>query len=53
LVFEPLESLERMAAMTLRPETNLLICYGVLAPRARWRARVAERWFPNLYPGLS
>jgi hypothetical protein len=32
--------LERLAAMTPRPETNLLICHGVLAPRARWRARV-------------
>jgi hypothetical protein len=39
LVFEPLEFLERLAAMTPRPETNLLICHGVLAPRARWRAR--------------
>ncbi len=26
LVFEPLELLERLAAMTPRPETNLLIC---------------------------
>jgi hypothetical protein len=40
LVFEPLELLERLAAMTPRPETNLLICHGVLAPRARWRERV-------------
>ena len=40
LVFEPLEFLERLAAMTPRPETNLLICHGVLAPRARWRDRV-------------
>ena len=40
LVFEPLEFLERLAAMTPRPKTNLLICHGVLAPRARWRARV-------------
>ena len=40
LVFEPLEFLERLAAMTPRPETNLLICHGVLAPRARGRARV-------------
>jgi hypothetical protein len=39
LVFEPLEFLERLAAMTPRPETNLLICHGVLAPRARGRAR--------------
>jgi Putative transposase len=35
-----LELLERLAAMTPRPETNLLICHGVLAARARWRARV-------------
>ena len=40
LVFEPLEFLERLAAMTPPPETNLLICHGVLAPRARWRERV-------------
>ena len=40
LVFEPLEFLERLAAMTPRPETNLLICHGVLAPRACWRERV-------------
>src|SRR2546422_294451 len=39
-VFEPLELLERLAAMTPRPETNLLICHGLLAARARWRARV-------------
>ena len=26
--------------MTPRPETNLLICHGLLAARARWRARV-------------
>jgi Putative transposase len=40
LVFEPLELLERLAAITPRPETNLLICHGLLAARARWRARV-------------
>ena len=40
LVFEPLELLERLAAMTPRPETNLLICHGLLAARARWRMRV-------------
>ena len=40
LVFEPLELLERLAAITPRPETNRLICRGVLAARARWRARV-------------
>jgi putative transposase len=40
LVFEPLELLERLAAMTPRPETNLLICHGLLAARASGRARV-------------
>src|SRR5499433_3036229 len=40
LVFEPSELLERLAAMTPRPETNLLICHGLLAARARWRERV-------------
>ena len=40
LVFEAQEFLERLAAITPRPETNLLICHGVLAPRARWRRRV-------------
>jgi hypothetical protein len=40
LVFEPLELLERLAAMTPRPETNLLISHGLLAARSRWRARV-------------
>jgi hypothetical protein len=33
LVFEPLEFQERLAAMTARPETNLFICHGLLAPR--------------------
>ena len=40
LMFEALELLERLAAMTPPPETNLLICHGVLASRAGWRARV-------------
>src|SRR5262249_2925538 len=40
LVFEPLELLERLAAVTPRPETNVLISHGLLAARARGRARV-------------
>jgi len=38
-----------LAAMTPRPETNLLICHGVLAPPARWRERVVayERVLPE------
>ena len=53
LVFEPLEFLERLAAMTPRPETNLLICHGVLASRARWRARVVVYGRPVPEPTAS
>jgi hypothetical protein len=53
LIFEPLEFLERLAAMTPRPETNLLICHGVLAPRARWRGRVVVYGRPGPEPTAS
>ena len=38
LRFDPLELLERLAVMTPRPRVNLILYYGVLAPRAAWRA---------------
>ena len=55
LVFEPVEFLEQLAAMTPRPETNLLICHGVLAPRARWCGRVAAygRVLPEVTAALA
>ena len=34
-VFDSWEFLDRLAAMAPRPETNLLIRHGLLAPRAR------------------
>lgn len=40
LVFEPLEFLAKLAALTPRPEINLLLYHGVLAPHARWRPQV-------------
>ena len=40
LVFEPLELLERIAAIIPRPQINLVIYHGVLAPNAKWRSRV-------------
>jgi len=52
-VFEPLELLERLAALTPRPETNLLICHGLLAPRARWRERVVVYGRGAPEPGFS
>ena len=33
LLFEPVELLERLAALTPRPRINLILYYGVLAPR--------------------
>jgi hypothetical protein len=47
LVFEPLEFLEKLAAITPRPEVNLLICHDVLAPRARWRRQVVTYGRPD------
>jgi hypothetical protein len=38
LRFDPLELLERLAVLTPRPRVNLILYYGVLAPRAAWRA---------------
>ena len=38
LRFDPLELLERLAVLTPRPRVNLIRYYGVLAPRASWRA---------------
>ena len=37
LVFEGVELLEKLAAITPRPRVNLLFYHGLLAPRARWR----------------
>ncbi len=40
LLFEPLEFLEKLAALTPRPEINLVLYHGALAPHARWRPEV-------------
>jgi Putative transposase/Transposase zinc-binding domain len=42
LVFEPLDFLARLAALTPRPRINLVFYHGVLAPHARWRAAVVR-----------
>jgi len=47
LVFEPLEFLEKLAALTPRPEVNLIICHGLLAPHARSRASVVAYGRPG------
>jgi hypothetical protein len=40
LKVDPVELLERLAVLTPRPRINLVLYYGVLAPRAPWRAEV-------------
>jgi hypothetical protein len=39
-LFEPLEPLEKLAALTPRPRIDRVLYHGVLAPHADWRARV-------------
>ena len=38
-----MELLEKLAALTPRPERNLLLYHGVLAPHARWRPAVVAQ----------
>ena len=40
LIFDPVELLERLAALIPRPRINLVLYHGVLAPRAAWRTLV-------------
>jgi hypothetical protein len=36
LLFEPVEVLERLAALTPRPRINLVLHHGVLAAHSQW-----------------
>jgi len=46
LVFDPIELLERLAALTPRPRINLVLYYGVLGARAAWRPRLGAPHIP-------
>ena len=46
LVFAPVAFLARLAVLVPRPRVNLVLYYGVLAPRATWRAAVVPRPSP-------
>ena len=46
LVFEPLELLEKLAALTPRPRISLVLYHGVLAPHSTWRARAVAYGAP-------
>jgi hypothetical protein len=37
MVFEPLEFMEKLAALVPRPRSHMVRYHGVLAPRSRWR----------------
>ena len=52
LLFEPVELLEKLAAITPRPTINLVLYHGVLAPRARWRAQVVPYGRPAPSPNV-
>ena len=43
LLFDPIELLERLAALTPRPRINLVLYYGVLGAHAAWRGRLNGR----------
>jgi hypothetical protein len=47
LLFEPVEFLEKLAALTPRPAINLILYHGVLAPHARWRPAVVAYGRPE------
>ncbi len=51
LLFEPLELLEKLAALTPRPRVNLVLYHGVLAPHARWRSRAVAYEGPGVPVG--
>jgi hypothetical protein len=51
LLFEPVELLERLAALTPRPRINLLLYYGVLGARSAWRSRLPARDPDPTVPG--
>jgi hypothetical protein len=53
LVFEPVELLERLAALTPRPSVNLILYHGVLAPRAAWRKAIVPPGAPEPEGGSS
>jgi hypothetical protein len=40
VLFDPVELLERLSALTPRPRINLVLYYGVLAARSAWRSRL-------------
>lgn len=48
IVFEPLELLEKLAAIIPRPQSNQIIYHGVLGPNAKWRKQVVKYGRPEI-----
>ena len=46
-LFEPIEFLEKLAAIIPRPAVNLLLYHGILALHARWRSPVVRYGRPS------
>jgi putative transposase len=40
VIFEPLEFMARLAALVPVPRVNMVHCYGVIAPTAKWRGSI-------------
>ncbi|MDD5306582.1 MAG: transposase [Deltaproteobacteria bacterium] len=53
LIFEPVEFIEKIAALVPRPQSNLIIYNGVLAPNAKWRKDVVRYGRPVLVKPAS
>jgi hypothetical protein len=48
IALQPLELLEKLAALTPRPYVNLIVYHGVLAPNAKWRREVVDFGRPQV-----
>jgi hypothetical protein len=48
IALQPLELLEKLAALIPRPYVNLIVYHGVLAPNAKWRREVVDFGRPRL-----
>ena len=51
-LFEPLEVLEKLAALVPPPRFNLVRYHGVLAPAAHWRPHIVRTPWPKPIPLL-
>jgi hypothetical protein len=53
VIFEPLELLGRLAALTPAPRLNLLRFHGVFAPAAKWRSPIVPAGGGTSLPGVE